>query len=62
MTAERLRLSVACFRGDEGQSKKAWWGMVGGAGEGSQSRLFLYHKAQSWWVGKRALALGDRYR
>lgn len=41
MTAERLRLSLACFRRDGGQ-RKARVGMVGGATE------FLRHKAQSW--------------
>lgn len=43
MTAEKPRLSLACFRRDGGQ-RKASVGMVGGA------TVFLRHKAQSWSV------------
>lgn len=64
MTAERWRLSLACFRGDGGQCKAAW-----GRWEGPQRGVIYAVPSSQGPVmagegggGVRLLALGDRYR
>lgn len=59
MTAERPRLSAACFRGDGG-SAKASVGMVGGAAEGSHlCASFITRPSHGgWWGGGVCLHWG----